>query len=169
MWSKQHDCCVVCGTTAVPFMAVGKCRACYLREYRGNNGERIASQKKIWYEAHRDPERQRARREARNFSGVRQQVLARDAFHCVECRSNKNLIVHHKDGNGRGSDAPNNDIGNLITLCRACHARHHSRNVRWSRHHDHCVTCKRTDRKHNAKGLCWSCYLKQHPSPAAPS
>jgi hypothetical protein len=29
---------------------------------------------------------------------------------------------------------------------------------RWARKHDACFHCKRTDRKHEAKGLCVSCY-----------
>ncbi len=39
---------------------------------------------------------------------------------CVRCNSNKNILVHHKDG-----DRLNNNIENLEVLCRACHSKLH--------------------------------------------
>lgn len=40
---------------------------------------------------------------------------------CEWCGSNKNLCVHHKDKNRY-----NNDINNLITICKRCHQTHHT-------------------------------------------
>ena len=40
---------------------------------------------------------------------------------CEWCGSNKNLCVHHKDENRY-----NNDINNLITICKRCHQTHHT-------------------------------------------
>lgn len=40
---------------------------------------------------------------------------------CVECGATNQLEVHHIDGNHRG----NNDISNLIVLCRSCHTKIH--------------------------------------------
>ena len=40
---------------------------------------------------------------------------------CEWCGSNKNLCVHHKDENRY-----NNDINNLITICKRCHQAHHT-------------------------------------------
>ena len=40
---------------------------------------------------------------------------------CEWCGSSKNLCVHHKDENRY-----NNDINNLITICKRCHQTHHT-------------------------------------------
>lgn len=40
--------------------------------------------------------------------------------YCEYCNSTKNLCVHHIDGNRN-----NNDITNLITVCKKCHQQHH--------------------------------------------
>jgi hypothetical protein len=158
MWSRGYDCCCECGLSDSPHMAKGKCQRCYQRGYRARNAERIAESKRDWYAAH--PGYHAKQRETQHFGGLRQQALRRDGNRCTECGSPKNLVVHHKDGEGRGKKDPNNHIDNLTTLCRACHAKHHSTNKGWSRHHECCRQCNRTDRKHNAKGLCWSCYHK---------
>ena len=39
---------------------------------------------------------------------------------CELCGSNINLCVHHIDGNRN-----NNDINNLLTVCKKCHQQHH--------------------------------------------
>lgn len=39
---------------------------------------------------------------------------------CDICGSEKQLIVHHADG-----DKANNDVTNLVRLCRACHVKKH--------------------------------------------
>lgn len=59
------------------------------------------------------------------FSGNKKHVLERDGNKCVDCGKKKGLIIHHKDGSG-SSETPNNEMDNLITLCRSCHMRHHS-------------------------------------------
>lgn len=35
---------------------------------------------------------------------------------CFICKSTNNLVIHHKDRNRK-----NNDINNLLLLCRECH------------------------------------------------
>ena len=35
------------------------------------------------------------------------------------------LSVHHRDGNGRNKQYPNNTSKNLVCLCLVCHAREH--------------------------------------------
>lgn len=59
------------------------------------------------------------------FSGNKKHVLERDSHKCTDCGKTKGLIIHHKDGSGK-SNNPNNEIDNLITLCRPCHSNHHS-------------------------------------------
>lgn len=35
----------------------------------------------------------------------------------------------------------------------------------WSRSHEHCTRCRRTDRRHEGKGLCRICYPNyRHPA-----
>lgn len=48
-------------------------------------------------------------------------VFERDGWKCLICGSVDDLTVDHIDGNGRHSATPNNDMGNLRTLCRKCH------------------------------------------------
>lgn len=161
MWSRMFDVCVVCGRNDRPYCARGKCSYCYSREYQSDpqNAERVAAQKRDFYLRSGGNAAAKARREEWWFNNMRQVALDRDGHKCVRCGCAREsaLIVHHKDGNGRGSANPNNDLGNLETLCRACHARHHGQ-VAWSRDFPYCRACGTTERRHNAKGLCWKCY-----------
>ena len=54
---------------------------------------------------------------------------------CAKCDVDYDLTIHHIDHNGRNSqdkgEYVNNDIDNLILLCRRCHGRLHSREY-WS-------------------------------------
>lgn len=162
MWSQAFDTCVVCGETDSPHMAKGKCRRCYLAEYRNDpaNKKRIDKAKMRWHKKvgiHRLAEA----RNKRNFGGLRDKVLKRDRNRCRECGSDKLLTVHHLDGQGRGSKDPNNEMNNLVTLCRACHARAHARcGNRWAIGYDVCQDCLSNEHPHNAKGLCRKCYQR---------
>lgn len=67
-------------------------------------------------------------KDQKRFSGNKQKVLERDFYLCQDCgrgHHQVHLLVHHKDGNGRDRDNPNNKMSNLITLCRGCHTRLH--------------------------------------------
>lgn len=61
------------------------------------------------------------------FGGQRVDVFEKYNHECATCRTNKGLCIHHKDCNGRNSKTPNNDIDNLILLCRSCHMKLHRR------------------------------------------
>jgi hypothetical protein len=37
-WAKQHDECVECGTSEREHVALGRCNACYIRQYREKHG-----------------------------------------------------------------------------------------------------------------------------------
>lgn len=41
---------------------------------------------------------------------------------CVECHSSKNVQVHHRD-----EDWQNNELSNLVYLCRKCHLENHGK------------------------------------------
>ena len=59
---------------------------------------------------------------------IRRPILERDKHKCRFCGSEKNLDIHHIDGDSydkKGLRA-NNDPDNLITLCHKCHAKLHA-------------------------------------------
>lgn len=50
----------------------------------------------------------------------------RDNYKCVRCGSSDKLIVHHIDESRKnGNKKMNNNLSNLITLCKPCHAKEH--------------------------------------------
>ena len=99
---------------------------------------------KQWYlfrKRHPEIKRERDRnyKDRIRFGGNKYKVLERDGYKCVQCGKDnpRSLIIHHKDHSG-SSDNPNNDMDNLITLCRSCHMRYHALNdpkhVMYKRH-----------------------------------
>jgi HNH endonuclease len=51
-----------------------------------------------------------------------------DCSRCGVKKMGRNLGVHHSDGNnGKMGKSLNNDLSNLVTLCRSCHATVHYR------------------------------------------
>lgn len=141
-------------------MARGLCVQCYLKNYRENpeNQNRIKEQKNNWYRKKDRREEKRLSREELYFHGQREAVLQRDNNQCTVCKTTVLLVVHHIDGRGRGKSKPNNDLSNLQTLCRSCHAKVHHTNKGWARHWNKCRKCKTTNKKHNAQGYCTTCY-----------
>ena len=145
MWSKNYAQCQQCGTSERPHMAQGLCRQCYLSRYRSDHGAKIAQQKRDWYlNFIAGTDRGKLAREARNFDGQRQAVLERDQFKCTRCGNPDQLTVHHRDRKGRGSSNPNNDLSNLQTLCRKCHAAEH-----------------RAERMEKTRGINWKSVLQK--------
>jgi len=64
------------------------------------------------------------RGEQAGFWNVREYVLWRDNHTCQHCKGKSKdavLEVHHIESRQTGGDRP----GNLLTLCRTCHRRHH--------------------------------------------
>ncbi|MEM3452123.1 MAG: HNH endonuclease signature motif containing protein [Candidatus Hadarchaeum sp.] len=157
-------------------MAKGLCARCYSYQYAHDpqKAEKVREQKREWYFRQGGFMWAKKEREKRWFAGKREKILARDKYRCQKCRRKypaSYLVVHHKDGKGRGHQYPNNDEANLITLCKACHLNVHRDTVckyherkkldRWARKYHCCVGCGTTERKHRAFGLCWKCYWKK--------
>ena len=154
-------------------MAQGLCRRCYLGRYVADNRERIKGHKRRWYAKVGGKEWAKVQREQRHFDGKREAVLRRDGYRCVLCGSVTQLLVHHKDGQGRGSIKPNNRMSNLVTICYPCHIELHRDKLQlqrgfsalqgWSKKHglDGCKQCGSSDRKHASHGLCIRCYQKK--------
>lgn len=176
MWHKEYKACIDCGSSEKKHMAKGLCNLCYLKRYREDpkNVEAIRKQKADWRKANIEHclEKSRIERERKNFDSMRYAMLVRYRFRCAKCKATEKLVVHHKDGSGRGSKVHNNDPENLVCLCRGCHAEEHSSELtkakrealekriggRWSIKHDQCVSCNTTEIKHNGHGYCMSCY-----------
>lgn len=59
----------------------------------------------------------------RKFGGNRFIVLKRDSYTCQDCGVEAK-DVHHLDHSGQ-TESPNNELSNLITLCKSCHAKRH--------------------------------------------
>lgn len=59
---------------------------------------------------------------------LRERVKERDDWMCVTCGATDNLTIHHKDGNHK-----NNELTNLVTLCKECHEKIHTRKKKTKR------------------------------------
>ena len=142
MWSKKYERCRECGTTERKHNGKGLCCNCYSNKKYRENPEPQKTRSNNYYAHHSEEKKEwqreyynltkeerlaymRVMREEKHFGGKREAVLLRDGFSCTKCGSKELLIVHHIDLNGRGSSSPNNEMGNLATLCRACHVRVH--------------------------------------------
>jgi 5-methylcytosine-specific restriction endonuclease McrA len=162
MWAKDYLQCQACGTNSIPCEAKGLCRYCYHKRYAEEHRQELQKYKRRWYQENITPEMQRIQREERYFSGNRQKVLRRDRYRCIQCGESRigKLTVHHRDKQGRNVEQSNNRLSNLETLCRSCHAKLHHTTGRWARHFDACISCGKTEKRHNAFGYCTQCYWK---------
>lgn len=92
--------------------------------------------------------------------GVNYDYYRRVAFEhypnmCSVCGTKKKLEVHHKDKNRK-----NNVVENLMIVCLKCHKSIHKEMNGWALNHDECIICQTTKTRHNAHGMCISCYSK---------
>lgn len=171
-WHKSYPYCIECSSADNKYMAKGLCNKCYLKKYREDPGNwnRIKERKEKWRTDNYEyvQKLSKERRERVHFDSKREEALEKDGRCCSNCGSTEQLVVHHKDENGRGSDEPNNDLTNLSTLCRRCHIEEHREKVsnarrlsvlgKWAHHHSCCSKCGTTERKHAGLGLCVNCY-----------
>ena len=110
----------------------------YSKQYRKDNIEKQKEQDKKYYVAHVKTykkynkqyykthiEQNNEYKDKENFGGNKRTVLERDRYICQKCNTDKNLIIHHIDGNGCGSVTKNHSVSNLITLCQSCHMKYH--------------------------------------------
>ncbi len=102
------------------------------KKWRKENPEKVKKQKEEWFK--KNPKKMAQYRDNQLFGGNSQAVFERDNFECQECGMTQEqhiivfrtrLNIHHKDGNGRRSPNPNNDMDNLLTMCHDCHTRLH--------------------------------------------
>lgn len=67
----------------------------------------------------------------RGWKDIRKKILERDSWNCRVCRTDDNLHVHHID-----YSRDNNEMENLVTLCRDCHGGIHRENYMPCDHED---------------------------------
>lgn len=135
-WSSVYEKCRSCETTFVPHRNKGFCEDCYPKSDHFKQMAKASFLKHIdarkkksreyqeKYQARPEVrERVRQQNDKINFGGNREAALERDNFKCTKCgitqkdsynEYNKDLYVEHKEGK-------NNDLGNLITVCKTCH------------------------------------------------
>jgi hypothetical protein len=111
--------CIHCGKPTTSTLSI--CKACYMKQYRKENHERLY---------HRKCEL----REVDRFGGRRNELVIRAGGKCERCglseadnvaRTGKRLIIHHRDGNGLSSPTPNHALDNLMLVCNSCHRKIH--------------------------------------------
>lgn len=114
----------------------GMCLNCYnskkqkVRARKGLISEETREKKKKifreWYENNKDKHKQHMKKYAANNKHKldvrradgfkREEILNKFNNECVDCQSNNNLELHHKDYE---------DNKEVIVLCRACHGKRH--------------------------------------------
>lgn len=121
-----------------------KCHNKYSREWRLNNSDNVKKyNKKYQKETEHNKKYQVKIKEKYGIStatirrhGLKIALEIYEKYNrkCVECSEENGLTIHHLDGNGRNlinkGLEPNNNINNLIILCRICHGRIHGRQGR---------------------------------------
>ena len=113
--------CIGCGEVK-RISGCDLCNSCYHKFYLATHLESVRA-----YHRRRDTKRR--------FGGRRSALLSR-AGGCEFCgmtddeslrRWGARLTIHHRDGQGFGYRAPNNDDSNLQVLCKSCHSTHHNK------------------------------------------
>jgi 5-methylcytosine-specific restriction endonuclease McrA len=74
------------------------------------------------------------------FGGNREKALIRDNYTCQLCGTKEMIDVHHIDKSG-SSENPNNDLSNLVTLCRPCHQLQHKHDKPKTGQWNNCQYC----------------------------
>lgn len=136
-WSVEHDSCQICNTISIPHKIKGFCKKCYTKSkyfkdiqkksFLKHIDKRKATMQKYMISYNERPEvKERLKRshDELNFGGNREKAMERDGYKCTKCGISRNdsqskwerdLYVLHIEGK-------DNDLKNLITLCRDCHS-----------------------------------------------
>ena len=128
--------CIYCGKPFMvnihnPYQKFCPGYSCRNAFWRLNNGDKYREMKRLSRLRNKEHIQQHNSRykDLIRFSGNRRKALERDNFLCKKCGGiypNVQLIVHHIDGSRENDYSErNNNLDNLQTLCRACHARIH--------------------------------------------
>ena len=103
------------------------------RRYYQRNSKRLNLKKRAWEQANPEKNRITNNRATKKYkektllNNMRSKVLSRDNNACTNCGSTILLVVHHLDEQSwHNTSKPNNNLNNLITLCRSCHTTLHN-------------------------------------------
>jgi len=149
---KNTMLCIKCGKTILLKGHRKYCKECSKivikeknRNWKLNNPKRVKELKRIDYLRHKNYVNRKNKewyykkknelgftpykliQEQKRFGGNRIKALERDNYSCQICGSTEKILVHHIDRTGRGSLNHNNNLDNLITLCRRCHIKEHKK------------------------------------------
>jgi len=130
--------CSNCGKELGKRNISGFCRNCRVKKWHAEHKERVTEIKKKYVKNNPKKRKEtvfkdnngKGRERKANwydmvmFSGKRT-ILLKTHPYCCRCGSREMLHIHHRDGNGSGKVNPNNNWGNLIVLCFACHMKVH--------------------------------------------
>ena len=116
-------------------MGKGLCCKCYLAQYVKDpkNKRRIDESKTKYYINKVTTETSKKAREAAHFNGNREKALMLSNYLCSHCGTKEKLVVHHIDRSGRGNKKHNNDLSNLMVLCKSCHINIHRKDLQDSK------------------------------------
>jgi len=136
-WSDHYNSCRECGTITIKHQGHGLCRECYLKSNifkeiceasRLRNQEKWKKkQKKYAKEYSKRPEvieKRKKQYDIDNFNGNRKNAMIRDNYMCQICnitqkesleKIGRDLYVAHIN------DIKNNNLDNLVTICKKCH------------------------------------------------
>jgi len=105
-------------------------------EYNRMLRERVGDKAPFWRGGKsKDVNYLREYREKRRYGFTRDFLFDFFGNKCIDCgisneehieKQKTKLAIHHKDGIGRNSKNPNNNIENLVLLCTSCHAKRHN-------------------------------------------
>lgn len=129
-FSNEMRDCVFCGSKFYPsaynprtLTCSKECSEKYQRKRAVDNGRKREYSKR-WAERYGEKKKQMDLEYVNQwrYGGNKYKVLERDNYSCQNCReiNPKSLVVHHID-----EVIENTSMDNLVTLCRACHAKHH--------------------------------------------
>ena len=136
-WSRYYNQCRSCGTTSVKHQSHGLCEDCYyksdiwkeineasrVRNYHKRKEYNQLYHKKYLQRPH-VIEKMKLQWDLKLFGGNREKAIQKGGYKCIRCgitqsdsqkKLGKDLYVYHSDGN-----AKNNDLDNLITVCKRC-------------------------------------------------
>ena len=91
-------------------------------EWRKKNPEKVNQYNKKYRKIHRAETRQNWN--DLHTGGRWQEVMDRDKKQCRTCGAKIRILIHHIDKNHK-----NNELGNMMVLCRACHMDIHRNDI----------------------------------------
>lgn len=136
-WSRHYNKCRICSTTSIKHRCLGYCRVCYLKSdllkeisesSRLRNKEKWrARQREYAKEYSRRPEvvaKRNIQHDLKNYNGNRKKAMRRDKYKCRLCGITKeeSQVKYHRDLYVVHIESTNNNnLENLVTLCKKCH------------------------------------------------